>query len=82
MYFVCGIITINLKKEIKNMNEKPTFICVSKVKKLALELAQQNDSTKQYTRVSGDFLLRCDEALKQSILDRINNQSGGGKTLN
>lgn len=56
------------------------LICASKCKKLALEFAKENRA-KEFTRVSEDFLVSCEAALKNHIQSRIKAHPSKGKTL-
>jgi hypothetical protein len=60
---------------------KFNLICASKVKKYALGLAKEQMRTKNHTRVSEEFLLSCEVALKQHIQSRVKMQPTKGKTL-
>ena len=62
---------------------KITFrlICASKVKKFALEFAKNQIRTKNHTRVSEEFLISCEIALKNYIISRVKMQPTKGKTL-
>jgi hypothetical protein len=60
------------------------LICASKCKKFALEVAQSNPAPtrkKMFTRVSEDFLISCEVALKNHILGRVKSHPSKGKTL-
>jgi hypothetical protein len=61
---------------------KPKFnlICVSKVKKLALNYADATRA-KGFTRVGEDFLVACEANLKNFIQNRIDTHPSKGKTL-
>jgi hypothetical protein len=63
---------------------KPKFqfnlICVSKCKKAALDIAARTRAQK-FTRVSEDFLVSCEAALKSHIESRIHAHPSVGKTL-
>jgi len=59
---------------------KYKLICASKCKKFALEFAKANRA-KEFTRVSEDFLISCEVALKQHIQGRIKMHPSKGKTL-
>lgn len=56
------------------------LICASKCKKFALEFSKANRA-KEFTRVSEDFLISCEVALKQHIQGRIKMHPSKGKTL-
>lgn len=60
------------------------LICASKVKKYALEVAKSNPAqirAKMFTRVSEDFLIGAEVALKNWIINRVKSQPSKGKTL-
>lgn len=57
------------------------LICASKCKKFALELARNQIRTKGHTRVSEEFLISCEVALKNHIISRVKMQPTRGKTL-
>jgi len=60
------------------------LICASKCKKFALEFSKSNPApTKagKFTRVSEDFLVSCEIALKNHIMSRVKNHPFKGKTL-
>ena len=60
---------------------KYKLICASKCKKFALEFARQQIRTKKHSRVSEEFLVSCEVALKNHILSRVKMQPTKGKTL-
>jgi len=73
----------SVKKQTK---ARMTFrlICASKCKKYALEFAKANPAptrAKMFSRVSEDFLLSCEVALKNHIMSRVRSQPSKGKTL-
>lgn len=57
------------------------LICTSKVKKYALAIAKTQIRTKNHTRVSEDFLMSCEAALRNHIVSRVKMQPTKGKTL-
>ena len=57
------------------------LICASKCKKFALEFAKGQIRTKKHTRVSEEFLISCEVALKNHIISRVKMQPTKGKTL-
>lgn len=60
------------------------LICVSKCKKFALDIARANPSptrSKMFTRVSEEFLISCEAALKSHIQNRVKTHPSRGKTL-
>lgn len=59
---------------------KYRLICASKCKKFALEFAEANRA-KEFTRVSEDFLISCESALKTHIQSRVKSHPSKGKTL-
>jgi hypothetical protein len=72
----------------QGLNETPAkikikfrLICASKCKKFALELARNQIRTKGHTRVSEEFLISCEVALKNHIISRVKMQPTRGKTL-
>lgn len=60
---------------------KYRLICASKCKKFALEFARNQIRTKGHSRVSEEFLISCEVALKNHILSRVKMQPTKGKTL-
>ena len=63
---------------------KFNLICASKVKKYALGIAQANPCetrAKMFSRVSEDFLIGAEVALKNWIVNRVKSQPSKGKTL-
>jgi hypothetical protein len=56
------------------------LICVSKVKKFALEYAKVNRAQK-FSRVGEDFLIACEANLKTFIQGRVGSHPSKGKTL-
>lgn len=70
--------------EAKSIRVKFRLICASKCKKFALEFAQANPCKARadmFTRVSEDFLISCEVALKNYIMSRIKRHPSKGKTL-
>lgn len=59
---------------------KFNLICASKCKKYALEFAKSNRA-QAFTRVSEEFLISCEVALKSHIQSRIKSHPSKGKTL-
>jgi len=59
---------------------KFNLICASKCKKFALEFAKANRAQK-FSRVSEEFLISCEAALKAHIQSRIKSHPSKGKTL-
>lgn len=60
------------------------LICASKVKKYALDIARANPApqrAKMFSRVSEDFLIGAEVALKNWIINRVKSQPSKGKTL-
>ena len=70
--------TVDANSTVTKMKFK--LICASKCKKFALEFAKANRA-KQFTRVSEDFLISCEVALKSHIQGRIKMHPSKGKTL-
>ena len=63
---------------------KPRYICKSKVKQLALQVAKaQLSSTRQkmFTRVGTSFYEACDAYLANFIASRVKSHPSRGKTL-
>jgi hypothetical protein len=60
---------------------KFNLICASKCKKHAVELAKAIRPCNKFTRVSEEFLLSCEAALKAHIHSRIKGHPSKGKTL-
>lgn len=56
------------------------LICVSKVKKFALEYAKANRAQK-FSRVGEEFLVACEANLKSFIQGRVDRHPSKGKTL-
>lgn len=50
-----------------------------KVKEFALEMAKGR--THKFTRVGGDFLLKCEGHLKQFVRDQVHRLPSKGKTI-
>ena len=50
------------------------------VKEFALAMAK--DRTHKFTRVGGDFLLKCEGTLKRFIRDEVHRLPSKGKTIN
>jgi hypothetical protein len=59
---------------------KFNLICVSKCKKYALEHSDKTRA-KKFNRVSEEFLISCEAALKQHIQSRVQSHPSIGKTL-
>lgn len=60
------------------------LICASKVKKYALSVAQSNPApqrAKMFTRVSEEFLMLAEGALRNWIVSRVKSHPSVGKTL-
>lgn len=57
------------------------YVCKSKCKKFALEFAKINRPSNKFTRVSEDFLISCEVAVKNHIQSRIRSHPSIGKTL-
>jgi hypothetical protein len=74
----------NLSKSSETEAKMPKFqfklICASKCKKFALEFAKANRA-QPFSRVSEDFLVSCEGALKNHIMSRIKSHPSKGKTL-
>lgn len=72
-------ITENTEPKIK---VKAVFklICASKCKKYAIEFAKATRA-QGFTRVSEDFLISCETALKTHIQSRVRSHPSKGKTL-
>lgn len=71
---------MNDKNDVSKFKFKFNFICVSKCKKFAIDFAKHNRSQK-FTRVSEEFLISCEVALKSHIESRIKSHPSKGKTL-
>lgn len=69
----------NQDKVIKPKH-KFSLICASKCKKFALEYAKANRA-QGFTRVSEDFLVAIEAAVRVSIQNRITQHPSKGKTL-
>jgi len=57
------------------------FINRSKVKKFAIQFAQQQIRTKNHSRVSVSFLERINDRVRNMIIDEVKRQPTVGKTL-
>lgn len=60
------------------------LICASKCKKFALEVARSNPApqrAKMFTRVSEEFLMLAEGALRNWIVNRVKSHPSVGKTL-
>ena len=57
------------------------LICASKCKKFAKEFAKVNRPANKFSRVSEEFLISCEVALKNHIQSRIRSHPSNGKTL-
>lgn len=78
---LCGMIeNTNTNNQIAMPRMRFKLICASKCKKFALEFARINRA-KEFTRVSEDFLISCESALKIHIQSRIKSHPSKGKTL-
>lgn len=64
----------------KRVPHKFKYICRSKCKQFALEFAKANRAHK-FTRVSEEFLLSCEIAIRNHIQSRIKSHPSSGKTL-
>lgn len=63
---------------------KFNLICASKCKRFALDIAKSNPApsrAKMFSRVSEEFLLSCEVALKNHIRSRVTSHPSKGKTL-
>lgn len=67
--------------ETSKIPYKFKYICKSKCKKFAVEFAKINRPANKFTRVSEDFLVSCEIALKNHIQSRIKVHPSIGKTL-
>jgi hypothetical protein len=65
----------------KRVAYKFKYICKSKCKKLALEIAKNERPANRFSRVSEDFLVAAEAHLKNFIFDRIKRHPSNGKTL-
>ena len=76
---------VSLAEETKKLSApikmKFKLICASKCKKFALEFAKGQIRTKKHSRVSEEFLISCEIALKNHIISRVKMQPTKGKTL-
>lgn len=76
--------TVNTTTPVAKVKMKFNLICASKCKKFALEFAKANPAptrAKMFTRVSEDFLISCENALRQHITSRVKTHPSKGKTL-
>lgn len=60
---------------------KFTYICKSKCKRLALEMAKSIRPANKFSRVSEEFLISCEIAVKNHIQSRVRSHPSNGKTL-
>jgi hypothetical protein len=60
---------------------KLNLICVSKCKRHTLEMAKMLRPSNKFTRVSEEFLISCEAALKSHIRSRVHGHPSKGKTL-
>ena len=60
---------------------KFTYISRSKCKRLALEMAKALRPANKFSRVSEDFLISCEVAVKNHIQSRVRCHPSNGKTL-
>lgn len=67
--------------ELKPYKSKFKLICASKCKQYALESAKINRPANKFTRVSHEFLVSCENALRQIIDSKIKSHPSIGKTL-
>jgi hypothetical protein len=75
---------ISLNKNDAAIRYKPRYICKSKVKNLALTIAQEQLSpsrAKKFTRVGTSFYESCEACLINFIINRVKSQPSKGKTL-
>jgi hypothetical protein len=74
--------TLNSENQVKTNRTKHKFslICASKCKKFALEYAKVHQAQK-FTRVSEDFLVAIEAAVRNTIQARIDTHPSKGKTL-
>ena len=68
------------QNQAKHARFKFNLICASKCKKFALEYAKANRA-QGFTRVSEEFLIAIEAAVRNSIQNRINQHPSKGKTL-
>jgi hypothetical protein len=69
------------EQHIKPYKSKYKLICASKCKKYALESAKINRPANKFTRVSHEFLVSCENALRQIIDSKVKSHPSKGKTL-
>jgi hypothetical protein len=60
---------------------KFNLICASKCKRHAIEMAKAIRPANKFTRVSEEFLVSCEVALKNHIRSRVHGHPSKGKTL-
>lgn len=65
---------------VKRIPHKFKYICKSKCKQLALEISKQHKAGK-FTRVSEEFLISCEIAVRNHILSKVKSHPSIGKTL-
>lgn len=66
--------------DISALNQTP-FINRSKVKDFALQFAKTQLRTKNHSRVSGQFLQRINDRVRNLIISEVKDQATKGKTL-
>lgn len=69
-----------MNNEIVKTKVKFNLICASKCKKFALMFAKANRAQK-FTRISEDFLISCENTLRNHIQSRVKSHPSVGKTL-
>lgn len=60
---------------------KFNFICKSKCKEFALKMAREHRHANKFGRVSEEFLIAAEAALKNFIVSRVKSQPSKGVTL-
>ena len=76
--------TVTNPQKPKKISYKPRYICKSKVKQLALQVAQSNPAptrAKMFSRVGTSFYEACDAFLANFIASRVKGHPSKGKTL-
>lgn len=71
----------NTSETLKPYKASFKLICASKCKKYAVDSALKNRPANKFTRVSQEFLISCENALRNHIDSRIKAHPSIGKTL-
>ena len=71
----------NSNEYVMTHKAKFNLICASKCKKYALESAKRFRPSNHFSRVSQEFLIDCENALRMHIDSKIKSHPSIGKTL-